>query len=173
MNGIKWVQLTALVDFMYNGEVNIFQDDLDDFLTVAKELQLKGLQGNETENKEPDQEPNLHQLSVRPRKKSTIAKTNFSTLDTTTLDNLQEYETKVEPDITAIDEHIATYDELDEKIWSMMTRSNGQWSCNLCGKRSKDKTFITFHIETKHIEGASHPCNQCGKFFRFFFTEYL
>ena len=45
MRGIRFKNLTALVDFMYHGETNIYQEDLSDFLALAEELQLKGLTG--------------------------------------------------------------------------------------------------------------------------------
>ena len=181
MKGIKEIHLTAVVDFMYNGEVNIFQEDLDDFLSVAGELQLKGLQANETETKEPKQEPNLQQPLINPRKKSMskAAITDYSAIKSISLDNLQDYETKVELDVYEIDDKRAmvevyatdnkvttTNEELDERIRSMMNRSDGQWSCNLCGKTHRDKQVVTFHIEAKHIEGVTHPCNKCGKLFR-------
>ena len=39
----KSCDLTAIVDFIYLGEANIFQDHLENFLAMAEELQLKGL----------------------------------------------------------------------------------------------------------------------------------
>ena len=33
----------AIVDFLYRGEANVFQENLDSFLEIAEELQLKGL----------------------------------------------------------------------------------------------------------------------------------
>ena len=44
MRGIKGKQLEEVANFLYNGEVNIDEDDIDDFLQ-AEELQLKGLVG--------------------------------------------------------------------------------------------------------------------------------
>ena len=35
----------AIIEFLYNGEANIFQESLDSFLALAEELQLKGLSG--------------------------------------------------------------------------------------------------------------------------------
>ena len=35
--------ILAVVDFVYNGEVNIYQENLDSFLNIAKKLDLKGL----------------------------------------------------------------------------------------------------------------------------------
>ena len=45
MRGVKLRDLTSVVDFMYHGEVNIYQEDINDFLTLAEEMDLKGLTG--------------------------------------------------------------------------------------------------------------------------------
>ena len=54
MRGLKTRQLTTMVDFIYLGEVNIHQKDLDGFLLLAQELELKGLteEDSGTEHKE-------------------------------------------------------------------------------------------------------------------------
>lgn len=54
---VKFEDLSALVDFMYQGEVNVLQDQLSSFLTTAELLAVQGLSdGNgrdsEVENKE-------------------------------------------------------------------------------------------------------------------------
>ena len=51
MRGFKAKNLVAIVDFIYNGEANIHQEDLDGFLVLAQELPLKGLAGGEKEEK--------------------------------------------------------------------------------------------------------------------------
>ena len=50
MKGMNSSSLTAIIDFLYLGEANIFQEELDNFLALAEELQLKGLEGNSEEN---------------------------------------------------------------------------------------------------------------------------
>merc|ERR1711936_1052034 len=52
MRGVKSENLTAMVDFFYHGEANVFQEYLDSFLNLAEELQLKGLRGNQTEKED-------------------------------------------------------------------------------------------------------------------------
>ena len=37
--------MIALIDFLYCGEANVYQENLDSFLAIAEELQLKGLMG--------------------------------------------------------------------------------------------------------------------------------
>ena len=43
MKGVRISDLESLLDFMYYGEVNIAQENLNSFLSVAEELQVKGL----------------------------------------------------------------------------------------------------------------------------------
>ena len=51
MKGLKSNSLVAIIDFLYLGEANVSQEELDSFLTLAEELQLKGLVGNSEEVK--------------------------------------------------------------------------------------------------------------------------
>ena len=50
MRDVRPENLLAMVDFLYHGEANVSQENLDPFLVLAEELQLKGLRGNQTEN---------------------------------------------------------------------------------------------------------------------------
>ena len=46
MRGLKSENLFAILDFLYCGEASVYQENLDSFLAIAEELQLKGLVGN-------------------------------------------------------------------------------------------------------------------------------
>merc|ERR1712240_811293 len=43
MRGIKAKYIISIVDFIYHGETEIFQEDLDEFFNITEELKLKGL----------------------------------------------------------------------------------------------------------------------------------
>jgi len=43
LRGVFYNDLVSILDFIYNGEVNVAQEDLNSFLAVAEELQIKGL----------------------------------------------------------------------------------------------------------------------------------
>ena len=61
MRGVKSDDLKAIVDFLYFGEANIYQENLDSFLAIAEELQLKGLEGSKDQqesNREERLNPN-------------------------------------------------------------------------------------------------------------------
>ena len=51
MRGVEFGHLSALVDFLYLGEANVLQEEIETFLAVATELKLKGFSG-EAEDKE-------------------------------------------------------------------------------------------------------------------------
>jgi len=60
LKGVKYTDVQSVLNFMYHGEVNVAQEDLNSFLAVAEELRVKGLtQGpnaNSSNNK-PDTRP--------------------------------------------------------------------------------------------------------------------
>merc|ERR1719508_409161 len=62
LKGIKRVELEYVVDFLYNGEAYIAQEELRTFLATAEELEVKGLQTNK-EN-ESSQNPNVNKDST-------------------------------------------------------------------------------------------------------------
>ena len=45
MRGVIYENLVAIVDFLYHGEANVYQENLDSFLAIAEDLKLKGLMG--------------------------------------------------------------------------------------------------------------------------------
>ena len=55
MKGVKSENLVAMVDFFYHGEANVFQENLDSFLVLAEEFQLKGMRGNQTKKETPEE----------------------------------------------------------------------------------------------------------------------
>jgi len=59
LKGVKISDLQSVLNFMYHGEVNVAQDELNSFLAVAEDLEVKGLTQNSTgtNNKKPERNP--------------------------------------------------------------------------------------------------------------------
>ena len=76
LKGIGFDDLKACLNFMYHGEVNVAQDDLNTFLVVAEELKIKGLTQNNGEKEDIKKDISPHpssqsrQLPVPPRAES-------------------------------------------------------------------------------------------------------
>ena len=158
MRGLKSEDLSAMIDFLYGGEANVLQENLDSFLALADELQLKGLTG---QDRMPQQEvissENVKQLfkgaSKIPKHLKSI--------------------TEAEDPSNAVE--VLRFDfegvgELTEKAKSLMEKTSSLtpdgkrslYACKVCGKEGQSIN-VQQHIEGKHLEGAALPCNVCGK----------
>jgi len=48
LKGVKFTDLQSVLNFMYHGEVNVAQEELNSFLAVAEDLRVKGLTQNQS-----------------------------------------------------------------------------------------------------------------------------
>merc|ERR1712129_668934 len=167
MRGLNSEDLLAMIDFLYCGEANVYQENLESFLAVAEELQLKGLMGSGAEkeveeNKLPRKKKTSKQKQTNSEMFSSIAK--------------EETTPPLERTV-AVTDYSASADlqELDDKIKSMMeatgktifsgNKNRNVFVCQVCGKEGPWNS-IRDHIEAHHITGVSHTCNICGKISR-------
>jgi len=53
LKGVKYKELLSVLNFMYMGEVNVAQEELNSFLSVAEDLRVKGLTQNNSSARAP------------------------------------------------------------------------------------------------------------------------
>ena len=159
MRGIKASELVALVDFIYHGEANIFQEQLESFLTLAEELELKGLSENSEEI--TSEFPNYPPPKKEPFPSKDQPKTHLnrnggltpkSEYQAQMVQNARQSGTRIDPDTLA-------------KIDSMIEKRADGYSCNQCEHTAKTRQHMREHVE-KHIEGLQYPCNFCDRVLR-------
>ena len=168
MRGVRAKDLVAIVDFIYHGEANIYQEDLDSFLVLAEELQLKGLNGDSKITEKLNQEPNYEILKIRKSTNENYVAQNDSKITSNEVESYLESNDIVSNSMVLDDQlktEILQPNDLIKQLDSMMERLDGVWICKTCGKTNKEKRDARRHAET-HIEGVSHPCNICGKLLR-------
>ena len=165
MKGIKFDDLLAIVDFLYFGEANISQENLESFLAISEELQVKGLMGNILDEKVEDMDekyldhPTLPVISTKRK----IPKKEQSKSQTPKENKAVAIPSKISGD----------FQELEEIVKSMMEKSENYLSykrektyiCKVCGKEGAGNA-IKDHIEANHLEGIILPCWSCDKTFR-------
>ena len=145
---------------MYNGEVHVYQDDLDRFLTIAQRFKLQGLMGGSPSEEVTEDYKKLD----LPEKKEDIPYHN-SDLRTlfTPNSNGNKIETQEQVNFSISAENI---DDIEEKVSEYLEKvDTGNFRCTICGKESNRSRNLKNHIET-HIEGLSFSCGNCGKIFR-------
>jgi rubrerythrin len=176
MRGFTKNQLEYVVDFIYHGEVNICSEDLDEFLALAEELELKGLEKKNKEGNNSDtdvrKQPNTKSQKAQSTTEIKVEKEQMYV----PLNRVIEQDfLETDADITKTDteystaKHATTLEFLNSTITTMLKIGKGVYICSVCGKQeNRNKFNMINHIEAKHIEGISHSCDICGKTFRYF-----
>jgi len=59
LKGVKYKELLSVLNFMYMGEVNVAQEELNSFLSVAEDLRVKGLTQNNANSDAASSKVNL------------------------------------------------------------------------------------------------------------------
>ena len=181
LRGVKSEDLAAIIDFLYCGETNVLQENLDNFLALAGELELEGLMDSNEEEKET--------FNRKPSKPETLDQNIKPTTQYSSSQILEERNmgqiSKIKFDdgdrtIAMLGDFPGYMAELDQKVKSMMERGQNMISygkgnmrkanvCKICGKEGQI-VAIRDHIEANHLEGISLPCSQCEKTFRSIYT---
>ena len=167
MRGIKCLQLKLLMTYMYQGEVEVCTEDLNDFLAVAGEL--KGLTTDDT----LDTSLEKHTIQNRNRKEQeqyTLPEGHV----------LYKYNKRDEtPPLVKPEEHrYSSYNKETQDIWTrlnsksnVLTNVETTYSCNFCGKPSITQIGLVKHksryhsaIKTENFNAsAAFECKVCGK----------
>ena len=164
MRGVKYDNLLAVLDFLYRGETNIFQENLDSFLAIAEELQLKGLWMGPPDEKVKDFEEDNKLLLPSFNGNAKIPKNSVKK---------QSYYPGENRTLAVPRNFSGDLAELEERVKSMMEKGqtvlpNGRGFadlCKVCGKEGRGH-HIKDHIEANHLEGIIIPCDLCDKTFR-------
>ena len=157
LDNIRFDELNNMMDYVYNGAVNIEQEKLDRFLTIAQRFQLEGLISDENEPAELEEgSPINMDLSGEESKTEIIGD----------IARARPSRFIVKDNINLSSNEFQSIDELDRKIKEQLFKNDqGKYECRVCGKVLRDLTDSKRHAEV-HIEGLSFPCQACEKTFR-------
>ena len=171
MRGLRSSELVAILDFLYLGEVNIPQEELNDFLSLAEELKLKGLEGGAgTKQEFGEQDPVENPKSktkqmnrTEPNVSSKHAELKEMEIPTVyaSLALAREEKYNESRQLIPMDQN----EDLDRQLSELIQSIGDIWSCTVCGKQANKKSNLKKHIQL-HIEGLSYACNNCDKVFR-------
>ena len=175
LRGFQTQDLVAMVDFLYFGEANVCQENLDSFLAIAEELKLKGLTGQHSEDLMSRQDGFVKPVPPNKGKSDPPRKATASYEEPLGTDLVSKDQIENESRALSLPGQFSTdLLALDEKVKSMMTKSqnmiqrkaNGKLRqataviCKVCGMEGR-LTNIRNHIEANHLEAITIPCNLC------------
>ena len=160
LEGVSSTDLNNVLDYIYNGEIQIYQDHLERFLDIAQRFKIEGLLGGEQKQEKVENEINP---IFDPTQSKTI-KHEKAKQESSKSFYVEEKSLQLNNQIHPINNMDLT--ELDQKLYENMEKnSDGTYSCKFCGKMIPNRYNMKFHVES-HMEGLSYPCHTCGKEFR-------
>ena len=179
LRGFQSKDFTSILDFLYFGEANVYQEDLDSFLAITEVIQLKGLTGQTSQNiyKKMD----LLEEQEKVKQNAMTGKDSFATSITgkrepTATANTDALGIRPSKGLPIQDYPGTDLSALEKKVKSLMEKGQNMIPsgaqgvlrrsiiCKMCGKEGLSK-HIRDHIEANHLEGISIPCGSCGKTF--------
>ena len=170
MRGVTEETLVAMVDFLYSGEANVSQENLDSFLALADDLKLRGLTGSESsKNDQPDlactktanptlvTQDNYHQIESTQTKLADRDKKDCPEVKVP-----HKVTQLVSVEVNQLDDEIKSMMEPTERSMQIGKETRAVFTCKKCGKEGKQGD-IKRHIEANHVTGVTHTCDICGK----------
>ena len=142
--------LLKVIDYIYHGEVQLLQQNLDDFLTTARKLQIDGLIQSEEDCSVKEEETLEFADEVNPEEN----------IDDVNSEEQVKPRTASKSHYRGIPSNTDARTAVDEIVRKI---ENGH-ECKQCGKRGSSSD-IRRHAEI-HIEGLSFQCPLCDKSFR-------
>ena len=172
----KQPELLSILQFMYFGEVIVFQDRIEEVLSIARELQIKELvmeDGNYKDSIDISEEDNVgyseatanglvaENIDIYNRDDVEFDGTEFIKTEN---EKIVKEETDDENlDLTFLDDQegfiaLNLPEYIDENDTKMADLKN--YNCQVCRSSFKTKVGVQYHYRSKH-EGIKYSCDQC------------
>ena len=173
LSGINQRELTHIMEYIYEGELNIYQNELDAFLDVAQKLKIQGLVGNgpDLETQIHNKEENIGEETLDESSYNDIQDVQFikpEAINSTGRDVKSRWKsvnTRTLSLPTMPKSSSSIYEEAKKAVDDIVMKTEDGWMCRTCNKTVKQSSQIRKHAET-HIDGLSFPCQLCGETFR-------
>ena len=150
LDNVKHEELRSIIDFIYLGEAEVAQDDLENFMKVAARFQMKGLALNEMTNpKETIEEASKPQVD-----NSCVEYNNLENA----VESLYAENSNIKEELEYPSEStsIGTFVNLQ----STNLESSPNFECDKCSYQTSDKRNFSRHIRTVH-SSFMLSCNHC------------
>ena len=153
LRGIQFSEMESILQFIYLGEATFYKERMDEFLAVAKSLEIKEIcNAGSGRNEEPDDEPsteNLEEqtLSVKHDKKQGPQERKGQIVNV-----IRKYECDQCQKTYSTNCHLNSHKK--------STHEGVKYACNQCDDQFTEKCNLTAHIKSKH-DGVRYACGQC------------
>ena len=148
LNGLNQTDLMYILDYVYDGEVKILQEELDRFLEIAQRFKINGLMNGEEEKYEEPLPEFKHEKTVDEENLVDMSK-----VPSTKQSTPREYNQIVKVNYnfdgnTSSKDHDAKLDEM------IVNNEDGTISCSNCGKigtKARSAAHTRFNLKSSKV----------------------
>ena len=161
LTGVRFSLLEKLLTFIYTGQVTISPNQVNSFLDVAQELQVKGLtEGGQTGTEASTTTgKDMEEIEVEDNN-SNIASASYMSDQQTAEEDMNT------ADIAEDEDEIAGYDgEYEDGEEDRTHIKERPYSCKFCPKKFARASGLKRHEDTVHLGKRPHVCPHCHKAF--------
>ena len=170
LKGIHHFEVESIMQFIYLGEATFYEERMDEFLAVAKSLEIEGFEEfyktEETMNNEKDEAQNKQEAEDEPQHWKSIQIEELCSAETKVQDEQEDDPLKNKP-VTISEASEEKCMQSDQKIKDLALqkhryrrREGGNYKCEQCFKTYFSNDSLKNHIRAIH-EGLTYACSQC------------
>ena len=150
LDGVDSTEINLMLDYIYKGEVQIFQDCLERFMSIAEKFKLDGLLIANSKIKKMQFDDHLDMR----RENQFVSNESFQ-------NKYDTFEEASIPESTIVKE--ANNTEIESKFEELVVREQDKmYRCTVCNKIMKKRTDMKRHLEI-HLTGILFDCQFCEK----------
>ena len=169
LSGYKSKDLLLVMDYIYQGEVQILQTDLDQFLSVAQQLKIEGLIGEASDETRVDEniKEDIETSHIEEESSGETIMDNVGVVDNDKHVASEKRLPRSDRSVAVVSSVHASNVEAKSAVDDLVEKIENGFMCKACGKISTSRVSsdIRRHAEI-HIEGLSFDCQLCDKTFR-------
>ena len=166
LSGVQSTELYSILDYIYEGEVQVYQEGLEKFLDVAQKLKINGLIGDGIKDQKEETFEKVEQVDLDDYMPRIFEESSLSNNKRIQERKIESYAKKYDKTVSVVtNQGTDVYEEAKRAVDDILIKEGDCWVCNVCNKSSKKNCDMRKHAEV-HIEGLSFPCQLCGDTFR-------
>ena len=142
LRGVEHQQMVSILEFMYLGEVTFCQDGIDEFLNVAKDLEIKELSKAEGDNFVELKPPYISADGTGIKSEHGLENYSNESFETTGNKFNKRNPRTLKCEIDSL------------------RNEEGKFSCNKCESQFTRLGSLQQHVKSIH-DGIKYPCGQC------------
>ena len=155
LKGLQFSELESIMQYIYLGEATVFKERIDEFLTVAKSLEIKELCGAGSETMTMVDPKEIHsscdsETSNEKSEESNLVSSHIA--EQTQIKEAVRYECEI-----CLKSYSAPW---VLKAHKQSVHEGIKYKCEQCEFQGSSQSHLTNHIQSKH-EGITYSCDQC------------